>query len=196
MSSKTKLYIAPGVTLDWENENHRRAIEEDAYAEFDRHPKPTMASPERSRWWWFWRAFGMFVYVPARRAIQAFMRYRYVPEDYVRRQPAHKVYDWPFGRALHEWIERGPQKGHRAFWLRAVLYWITTIYTYDQCLHCGFTELYDEFTIYDGPDDTEGRTIDMFEHVDGGGVDYWGEAEDAHGWMWCYRCGSVSWEAV
>lgn len=196
MSRKTKLAVEPGRELDWDDENDRRHLEEEAFASLDEHPKPTMPPPERSRWWWFWRAFGMFVYKPARKALLAFMAHRWVNSDYVRGIPGHEVYTWPFGRALHQWINHPGKAGPRARKLRQVLYWITTIHHYSQCMDCGFTELEEEHTIYAHPDDTEGRTINMFEFLEGGGVDYFGEAEDAYGWMWCYRCGSVSWEAA
>lgn len=193
---KTKLYVPPGTELDWDNENHRRILEEEAYAGYDDHPKPTMKPPERSRFWWFWRFFGLFFYVPARRILHRYMAHRYVPTDYVRKIDGHNVFDWPLAGALHEWIDRGIRSGPKAFWLRRLLHWITDIHAYSQCLHCGFTEFDAEITIYSGPDDTEGRDINLFEHVEGGGVDYWGEGQDAYGWMWCYRCGSVAWEAT
>lgn len=146
-----------------------------------------MKTPERSPWWWFWRAFGLFVYGPARTALRKYLRRNWVKGQW--------LYSWPGAQALCEWIDRRATKGPRAFWLRALLHWVMTDHPYSQCLHCGWTEYDEEHTLY-GRDGEELRTINLFEHVEGGGVDYWGEGQDAYGWQWCYRCGAVGWEAA
>lgn len=193
---KTKLYVEPGTVLDYDNENHRRYIEEEAYADYYKHQKPTMAPPERSRWWWFWRAFGLFVYMPGRKYLMKYLRSRWVDSVYGEHARAgFERYDWPLAKMIKRWIDRGPSRGSRAFWLRSVLAWLTDINVYDQCSSCGFTEYYGEYEIHDHPDD-DGREINMFEHVEGGGVDYWGEGQDAYGWKWCYRCGAVDWDSA
>lgn len=192
-SRKTLLAIdPPGRELDWNNENDLRHIEIEAYADYDKHPKPTMAPPERSRWWWFWRFFGMFVYMPGRKYLRRYLNHRYVRKDW--HSSGRDEYDWPFAERIQKWIDRGPSKGRRAFWLRSVLAWLTDTNVYDQCSWCGNTAFHSEVEIFDGPDDTEGREINMFEWVEGGGVDYWGEGQDAYGWKWCYRCGANEWD--
>lgn len=194
---KTKLYIEPGTKLDWDNENHQRHLEEEAYADYDRHPKPTMKPPPRSCCWWFWRFFGMFFYRPARKLLQEYLRHRYVPHDYERNIPSKDVFVWPFAGTVHRWLfEGGPIWGSAAPRLKTFLDWIATPWPHHQCMCCGFTDRDPELRIYDGPSDEQGRIIEMFEHVEGGGVDYWGEGEDAYGWLWCYRCGSVEWDSV
>lgn len=198
MSRKTKIALPPGIELDFNNEDHRRHIEDEAYSCMDEpHPKPTMAPPERSRYWWFWRMFGFFIYMPGRKYGMRYLHHHWVPcvygENY---RPGYARYDWPFAKSIKEWIDRGPSAGPRAFWLRRLLAWLTDVNVYSRCSWCGFTECDEEYTIYDGPDDTEGRTINMFEFLEGGGVDYWGEGQDAYGWLWCYRCGAVDWECA
>lgn len=193
---KTKLYVEPGTELDWDNENHQRLIEEEAYAEHDKHPKPTMAPPERSRGWWFWRTFGFFVYMPLQKNLTRFLRRHWVDSVYGEHaRPGFWRYDWPLAEKVSTWLERGATKGPRATWLRRILAWLTDVNLYDQCTWCGFTEYHDEYTVHDHPDD-DGRDINMFEHVEGGGVDYWGEGQDAYGWKWCYRCGAVDWDVA
>lgn len=193
MSRKTKLYVEPGVELSWDDENHRRILEEEAFACFDEHPRPIMAPPERSSWWWFWRAFGFFVYMPLRKYLMRYLGRHWVDSVYGEHaRPGCWRYKWIGAETIKGWIKRGPSEGPKAFWLRHLLVWLTDINVYSQCLHCGFTEYHDEFTVHADPDD-DGRTINMFEHVEGGGVDYWGEGQDAYGWLWCYRCGAVAW---
>ena len=103
MSRKTKIALPPGTNmedLDWDDDNHRQHIEDEAYSSYyEDHPKPTMAPPPRSPWWGFWRFFGMFLYQPARRALHAYMRH-----DYVKGQD---VFVWLGGGALYKWIGRG-----------------------------------------------------------------------------------------
>lgn len=193
---KTQLYVERGVELDWDNENHRRLIEEEAFAESYRHPKPTMAPPERSPWWWLWRALGFFVYMPLRKSLMRYLARHWVGSVYGElARPGYWRYDWLGAQTIKEWIERGPRCGPRGSRLRRALHWLTEVNVYNQCSWCGFTEYHDEFTVHEHPDD-EGRTINMFEHVEGGGTDYWGEGQDAYGWMWCYRCGAVEWESA
>ncbi len=172
---KTRLYIPPGTVLEWDNESHRRRIEDEAYADYDKHPKPTKTPPERSPFWGLWRAFGMFLYDPIRTAGRGFLW---------QRANGHAG-----AQRIHDWIGRGATKGKDAKWLRALLSWLVDDH-YSTCPTCGFTEFHDEFTLPDG------RDVDMFEWVDGGDVDYWGEGQDAYGWQWCYRCGQVSWECA
>lgn len=189
MSRKTKLALPPGTKfedLNWEDENHRRYIEDEAYdAYFGQHPKPVMAPPPRSRVWWFWRFFGELLYSPTRRLLHAYMSH-----DYVKGQ---NEFYYPGAASLYNWIRGGVQKGPNSFWLRRILHWITDIHAYGQCLCCGYGDYSDEIM---DPADPDGPSLDMFEHVDGGGVDYWGEGQDAHGWLWCYRCGNRQWESV
>ncbi len=180
---KTRLYIPPGTVLDYDNENHRRQMEDEAFASIEDHPKPTMKPPERSIFWAFWRMFGMFLYDPIRTIGRRFLWCR--SDD-------HAGAKW-----INDWIRRGATRGPNAFWLRALLSWLFEDH-YSTCPTCGFTDFHDEFTILD-----EGslllnkfkildeQTINMFELVDGGG-----EGEDAYGWQWCYRCGQVSWECA
>lgn len=194
MSRKTRLALPPGTPLDPDNEDHQPYIMEEAFAEMDRHPKPTMPRPERSRWWWFWRAFGLFVYMPSRKYLSRYLACRYVPPVYGEHaRPGYDVYTWPLARGLHTWIQRGSKWGPRAFWFRTLLRWLTDINVYDQCSWCGFTGYCDEHEVQDRHGDTI-RTINMFELVEGGDVNYWGEGQDAYGWKWCYRCGAVEWE--
>lgn len=186
MSRKTKIALPPGTNLedmDWDDENQRRHIEDEAYADYYKRPKPTMAPPPRSPFWWFWRFFGELLYSPSRRLLHAYMGH-----DYVKGQ---NEFYWPGAAALHKWVGRGA--GHNSFWLKRVLYWITDIHPYGQCLCCGYTDYNDEIM---DPHDEDAPAINMFEHVEGGGVDYWGEGEDAHGWLWCWRCGNREWESV
>lgn len=192
MSRKTRIALPPGTELDPDNPDHIPHILDECYEDMERHPKPKMAPPERSRWWWFWRAFGFFLYQPLRKYLMRYLERDWVGAVYGEHErPGYWVYRWPLAGPLKTWIERG-RRGR----LRNLLDWLTDINVYSQCSSCGFTEYDDEFTIYDGPDDTEGRTINMFEWLEGGDVDYWGEGQDAHGWQWCYRCGAVDWETT
>lgn len=189
---KTKLYVEPGTDLDWDNENHRRILEEEAYAEYYKHPKPTMARPERSRWWWLWRMFGYLVFLTARRAWAYYSHGSYVKMRGGELGPWRRRFE--SSEAVKNWLWGRPSTPKWLRPLREFLYWLL-IKDYI-CTHCGFTDYGEEITFYAETEDGEDRTINLFEHVEGGGVDYWGEAEDAHGWMWCYRCGSVEWESV
>lgn len=196
MSRKTRIAIPPGTELDPDNEDHVPYILEEAYAEMDKHPKPTRTPPERSRWWWFWRAFGFFIYRPARSCLLKYLSHRYVPPVYGENgRPSYDVYAWPFASALDRWIKRGPRRGSSALWLRTLLDWLSDIHRYSTCGWCGSTDYDSEITIYDDPEG-DGRDIDMSEFLEGGGVDYWGEGQDAYGWKWCYRCGAVEWDVL
>lgn len=126
--------------------------------------------------------FGYFVMGPARWAWRKYTRYSYDPET------GKSVYWFPSSKKVHDWLWLGG--GGR---IRRFFYWL--LFREYQCPHCGFDDFYDEYTIYD-KDGEELRTINLFEHIDGGLVDYWGEVEDARGWLWCYRCGAVSWEHI
>lgn len=190
MSRKSRIALPPGTKLDFDNEDHQPYIMDKAYAGLEDHPKPTMAPPERSRYWWFWKAFGLFIYMPGRKYLMKFLDRRWVGSVYGEfARPGYWVYTWPFAGAIKAWIERGHRGG-----LRNLLRWLTDINVYSQCTWCGFTEYRDEVTVHEHPDD--GRVINMFEHVEGGGVDYWGEGQDAYGWKWCYRCGSIGWDVA
>lgn len=182
---KTKLYIEPGTQLDWDNENHRRHIEAEAFSE-PRHPKPTMKAPPRSRFWWFWRAFGYLVFMPARMAWRYYRHARYLT------LPDGNLGQWNYRFKSSETVERWLWYGRKSQkWMEPVrkfFYWLF-VQNYSICPHCGYTCYEDEIRIHD-------KTVNMFEHLEGGGVNYYGEGEDAHGWMWCYRCGSVSWETI
>ncbi len=177
---KSKVAVPAGIELDWDNENHRRHIEEEAYA-FPPHPRPTMKPPPRSPFWWFWRMFGYIVFRPARRA-WSYYTFAYYPHlhdrdhgPWTRRYPSsEKVYDW---------LRRSRRGTFANF-----LYWLFAK-NYSLCPHCGFDCYEDSYYLDD-------KSYDMFELVEGGGIDYWGEANDCHGWMWCYRCGDVNWETV
>lgn len=189
---KTKLYIEPGTELDWDNENHRRHIEAEAFASVDKHPKPTVKAPPRSRFWWFWRMFGYLVFMPARRA------WGYYTHAHYLRLKDDELGPWTLryqsSEAIKTWISYGCHRGSISAWIRGFFYWLF-IQSYSICPHCGFTEFEDEYRMRSRKD-PDGHLIEMFELVEGGGTDYWGEAEDCHGWMWCYRCGSVSWETI
>lgn len=182
---KSKIALPSGTELDYENPDHRRHIEDEAFSE-PPHPRPTMKTPERSRFWWFWRFFGYIVFVPARMA-WAYYAYAYYP-----RLPNDELGPWTRRFPSSEAV-RNRLWGHGGSKIRAFLYWLF-VKDYWICPHCGFTDFGDEYTIYATKDGEEDRTIDLFELVEGGGTDYWGEANDCHGWQWCYRCGHCSWE--
>src|ERR1044072_7680409 len=68
VSRKTKIALPPGTELDFNNEAHYRHIMDEAYEGSDPRPyPPPRTRPERSRFWWFWRFFGFWIRVPARR---------------------------------------------------------------------------------------------------------------------------------
>ena len=195
MSWKTKLYVPPEAELDLANEDHQRILMEREYAAEERQrPKPTL-NPQVSRFWWFWRMFGWLVYVPARFLLLKYLKHRWAHPGWVggRYQVGYAIYDWPGAAALDAWIYKGAQRGSRAFWLRALLAWIADPHHYSTCLHCGFIDFGEDYTIYDRFGEGV-RTVELFEFLDGGGVDYFGEANDYHGWQWCYRCGNRTWE--
>ncbi len=182
MSRKTKIAIPPGTDLSYEDENHRRHIEEEAFAEYDQHPyRPTRKAPERSRFWWFWRFFGFWIRVPARRLWNKFSHWDLIEGGHSGWRARYPLYP-----KVKDWLEKG-----RRTRLKRLIEWLTE--GNFRCPTCGNRDFHDEIMVYDCP---EGRTLDMFEHVEGGGLNYWGDPEDAHGWLWCYRCGDVSWEAV
>jgi hypothetical protein len=185
VSRKTKIALPPGTELDFDNEDHRRHIEDEAFDDYDeRPPRPTMRPPERSRYWWFWRFFAFFIRVPARRLWSTFSHW-----DLREGGLSGWVARYPLYPKIKDWLWRG-----RLTRLKRFVRWLVE----DNycCPSCGFDDYRDEIVIYADKDDTEGRTIELFEHVEGGGVDYWGEGQDAQGWLWCWRCGDVNWESV
>jgi len=195
MSWKTRIYVPPETELDFDDPNHQRILLDQEYAEAEKaRPRPTL-NPEVSRAWWFWRMFGWLIYVPARFALLKYLKHRWVDSRVSGRvyRPGYSVYQWPGAHRLDHWISKGARRGSRAFWLRALLAWIVDPHHYSTCLHCGFTGFDEDYTVYDRLG--EGiRTVELFEFLDGGGVDYFGEANDCHGWQWCYRCGNRTWE--
>jgi len=183
VSRKTKIALPPGTELDFNNEDHYRHIMDEAYEGSDPRPyRPTRTPPERSRFWWFWRFFGFWIRVPARRLWNRFSHWDLVEGGHCSGWRArYRLYP-----KVKDWLEKA--RGTR---YRRLVAWLTE--SNFRCPTCGHRDFHEEITVYDCPD---GRTINMFEHVDGGGLDYWGEAEDARGWLWCYRCGDVSWESI
>jgi len=179
---KTRVALPPGVKLDGDNPDHQQWILADYEEERLRHPRPKMPTPERSRFWWFWRAFGFIVFSPAR-IFWSWYRSAYYPA-LANGKMGPWTYRHPSCEAVKKWIGHG-----------GVLYWLL-IRDYCICPHCGFTGYGEDYTIYATRDGEEDRTVVLFEHVDGGGVDYWGEGQDAYGWMWCWRCGNCSWETT
>lgn len=188
---KSKIAVAPGTELDYDNPDHRRHIEDEAYSE-PPHPRPTMATPERSRFWWFWRAFGYLFFVPVRR-VWAYYSFAYYP-----RLPDDSLGPWthrfPSSEAAEKWL-RGIPGTPRWLWkVRGFLYWLLERNWSFDCPHCGFDDYGEDYTIYAESDDEEDRTIELFNFLEGGGTDYFGEANDCHGWQWCFRCGNREWE--
>ncbi len=159
MSRKSKLALPPGVTLDWDNPDHKRHIEDEAFASVPwlERGRPTMKTPERGHLWWVWRFYGFFFYTPLRTVAQRLFR-----NNFNR--------DWP------SFIYR-------------------LLFADYNCPHCGFQDYGDEHEVW-SEDNALLRRVDLFELVEGGGLDYWGEAENCYGWLWCYRCGAVSWETI
>jgi hypothetical protein len=180
VSRKTIVAVPSDTELDWDNENHRLILEREAFSE-PPHPRPTMRTPERSRFWWVWRFFGYVVFVPARKAWAYYSR---STGPWSRRfRSSEAVRDWLWGH------------GSTPRWLRPVRQFLFWLFVKGWCCpHCGFTDFDEDYTIYPKTEDGEKRTVELFEHVEGGGVDYFGEAEDYHGWQWCFRCGFRSWE--
>ena len=182
---KSKVAVEPGVELDYGNENHRRHIEDEAYSDPPR-PRQKMKTPERSRFWWFWRFFGYIVFRPARRA-WAYYAFAYYPH-----LPSGELGPWTRRFPSSEAV-RNRLWGHGRHPVLAFLYWL---FVKDFCIcdHCGFTDFGEDYTIYPTTEDGEERTIELFDFLEGGGTDYFGEANDYSGWQWCYRCGIRSWE--
>lgn len=194
MSRKTKIAVPPDTELDWDDENHRRHIEDEAFsgAPWIETGRPRRRPPERSRLWWFWRFYGVFVRVPLRRAFRAWLASDWKrPDDPFG--PGYEVYRWPGAESFKAWLDRGASAGPRATWARKILGPIVEQRGW-HCPTCGFEEFHEEHEVRKYGDLV--RTVDLFEPVFGGGVDYFGEAEDCHGWLWCWRCGQVSWETV
>lgn len=192
---KTKLHVEPDVELDMDNEDHQRILLEQAYKEEERaRPKPAL-NPKVSPAWWFWRLFGWLAYVPVRFTLVKYLKHRWQPYRVVngRYQEGYKVYSWPGAQKLDRWIQSGARRGRGALWVRRLLNWFIDPNHYSTCLHCGFTDFREDQIVYDRHGE-EGRTVDLFEMVEGGGTDYWGEANDCRGWQWCYRCGNLTWE--
>lgn len=190
---KTRIALPPGVDLDLDDPDQQRWALHDAMDEMELHPRPKRDAPRRSRGWWFWRAFGYVVFSPARLLWAWYHRARYLE------LPGGELGPWthryPSSKRLEEFVRDGSRWPRRLMAVRDLLYWLL-IRDYCICPHCGFTDYGEEYTIYARREGEEDVTVDLFEHVDGGGVDYWGEGQDAHGWMWCWRCGFMSWGTV
>ena len=167
-------------------------MEEEAYRGEDEYPKPKMKAPERHWAWWFWRMVGYLIYMPARRAWRWFYQSRY--ENASESEPwrgGTYVYRFPISRRLKDWVQRTRNK--RKFQpIRRFLYWIACEWGFD-CRTCGWDDYHNEDYVIYGKDGDELRTIELFDFLEGGGTDYFGEANDCCGWLWCYRCGDRHW---
>lgn len=189
MSRKTKLALEPGVELDWGNENHRRHMEDEAFAAapWAEQPRPMMKAPERSGFWWFWRFYGLFFQVPMRDLYRWYSHSSYDANSgsVYRFKSAPKVRDWLWGHGAGKALVQMPFR-----------YFLKRLLQDDyNCPHCGFDDYHDEHEIWNDQNERV-RTINLFEMVSGGGNDYYGEANDCHGWQWCYRCGDCSWNSI
>lgn len=190
---KTRIALPPGVELNLDDPGQQRWALHDAMDEMERHPRPKRDAPRRSRWWWFWRAFGYVIFSPARLFWAWYHRARYL--ELPSGELGAWTYRYPSAKRFEELLRSGWRWPRRLKPVRDCLYWLL-IRDYCICPHCGFTDYGEEYTIYAEREGERDVTVDLFEWVDGGGLDYWGEAEDAHGWMWCWRCGYCSWETV
>lgn len=187
--AKSRIAQPPGTELDLDDPDQQRWAMHDAMDEMEHHHRPKMRPPERSRYWWFWRALGYVLFSPAR-VFWAWYHRAYYPE--LRGGNLGRwTYRYPSSKRVKEWIEHGG----RFRPLRRFLSWLL-LRDWCICPHCGFADYGEDYTIYSEREGEEDREIELFELVEGGGVDYFGEANDCHGWQWCYRCGAVNWETI
>jgi len=186
MSRKTKIAVPPGTKLDWDDENHRRHLEDEAFAEapWVEQPRPSMKAPERGRFWWFWRFYGFIVYVPLLRLWRWYYHAEHKETGYTHRFKSAKK--------LQDWMDRGGKRTRLQQFFIKILHRLR--WPDYRCPHCGYDDYHDEHEVW--VDHELVRTINLFEMVSGGGVDYWGEANDCHGWQWCWRCGDCSWNSI
>jgi len=182
MSRKTKIALRAGTKLDFDEENHQRHIMDEAFDGHDERPsRPTMTPPERSGFWWFWRFVAFFIRMPARRLWRKFSHWDLREGGWRARYSLYPK--------IKNWLDHGGATPIK----RCIRWLVEANYC---CPTCGFEDYSEEIILYDHPDEPDGREVNMFEYVDGGGLDYWGEAEDSRGWLWCWRCGDVNWEST